>query len=375
MGNAEKLNELYTKMVQSNETGTEEVVNEPTESTDDSEEIGSSDSTEETQEVEVIEDSVEVDNESQETVEDTEASTDPQEVDNDEDVEIFDDWDSVSTETLEPSQTNDLDYSELSKELGLEISNREQLALTVKKLQEKSEKEPDYSELPQKLQEAVKLAKEGQDFEELFKAPEGVVDHKLYDDEMLLVNQYAEIFKDDSGKVNEEELREYIDEMSDTQRKVEARKIRVDLDRYNQSLVDKRDQEVIAERQMAEQKLKSAVEGFDGYSGFKATPNHKKDIFNAISTGKAAEELFYDANGNYDFNKICELYFIKTNFEKMKSFLVNKAKNQTRKQDFENISNANVEGPRQEQVGVGEAPKKGKLDIWLEELQSKHKLN
>lgn len=366
-----ELNDLYQKLADEQKDVSKEEVKD---SIDTDKQDGSSDSTDDIEEDEIEVPVDEVDNEQQESEESTESPTDQEIADNGEDVDIFEDWDSESPSDVVQDSEIKIDYSELSKELGLEFNSKDELASVITDLKKRAEAEPDYSDLPEVLRDAVKMAKEGQDFSVLFDQPDGIIDHTMYDDHRLLKEQYAEFFADSDGKIDEEGLDEYIDEMSDVQKRLEVKKIRVGIDQYNERLKAEKKQAALESRKIAETELKNAISELKEVKGFKVTPNHKKEMFSAISSGEAAKEMFFKDDGSYDMGKLSEVYFIYKNFDKIKNFLVSRARNQTRKEDFENISNADVSNPRQTQVNPADNPKRTGFDMWLEELQAKHNI-
>ena len=299
--------------------------------------------------------------------EDPDKSTDP---------DLFDDWfDDPTPDTPDKDEPEPTvpDYTELAKEIGLEVESKEQLIESLKKIKEDAAKAEEFSKLPPDIVQAIELAKKNQDYKEVFKESDSI-DHSVYDDRTLLINQNAKFFTDKDGNVNVEALTEYVDEMTEVQQKIEAAKVREQIDQFNLAKREERIRQKREAAQRAELELKSTISEVNDVKGFKVTPQHKEEAFKAISSGEAMNEMFRKADGSYDMKKIFETYFIVKNFDKIKSYLVRRAKDDARVEDFRNISNADV-NTRQARPDVKPEENKDLASFYLDVLKQKAGLN
>lgn len=315
--------------------------------------------------------------ESEEVVEDQ--KDDPaveKEDDQEDDTFSFDDWDDEDQPEASSETVSEPDYSDLAKELGVQDASKEAIINKIKEIKESREVE-DTSDLPSVLQEAIALAKKGEDFNSLFQRPDGYIDHSLYDDEQLLMQQYSDVFREADGSVDVESLKDYLqNELTDTQKRVEARRLRNAIEKNNQFLEQQRSTAIRQQREQADKSLRDTLSGLEEIRGFKLRPSDKKEIYEKISSGQAAKEMFYKEDGTQDMRKSAELYFLYKNFDKIKNFLVTRAKNSARKEDFEKISNSTRGTSRSTNAAPDEGQKKkSSMDLWLEELQERAKQN
>jgi hypothetical protein len=292
--------------------------------------------------------------------------------------DLFSDWDidAVPADpTANENEPQSIDYTSITNELGIEINTNEDLINAYKKLKEDASKAEKYSKLPADIIAAVELANKGQDYTTVFKKSDAI-DHKSYDDRTLLLNQNSKYFTDPEGKVDMDGLSEYVDDMTEIQQTIEASKVREQIDEYN---LRKREEGVRTQqenRDRAQAELQSAISETSDIKGFKVTPQHKDDAMKNISSGEAVKEMFYKEDGkSYDMNKLFEVYFLYKNFDKMKSFLSRRAKDDVRKEDFNNVSNANI-NVSEHRTNVSDVTKPDSLtDVYLDVLKQKAGLN
>lgn len=283
---------------------------------------------------------------------------------------LFDEWDVDDTPVPEANAENIpiVDYSEIAKALEIEATTKEELVEHYKRLKEDALKAKDIENIPPELARAIDLAKQGQDYSVLFNN-DVAIDHSKIDDRNLLMNENAKYFTDPDGKLNEEALSEYIDDMTEITQKIESSKIRESIDNFNHSKKEEKIRDASDKRQKAQLELQRAISETNDIKGFKVTAQHKSEAMNKISTGEAIKEMFYKADGTYDMDKLFQTYFIVKNFDKMKSFMSRRAKDSTRQEDFNQVSNANINvrehTPQPEVSGP-----KNLVDDYLESLKS-----
>lgn len=289
------------------------------------------------------------------------------------DFDLFSDWDIEAVPADPTANENEpqvVDYSTLANELGIEAKTQGELIIAYNKLKEDASKAEKYSKLPADIIEAVELSNNGQDYTTVFKKSDAI-DHKIYDDRTLLLNQNSKYFTDPEGKVNMDGLSEYVDDMTEIQQKIEASKVREQIDEYN---LRKREDSVRSQqenRKTAQTELQRAISDTSDIKGFKVTPQHKEEAMKNISSGEAVKEMFYKEDGkSYDMNKLFEVYFLYKNFDKMKSFLSRRVKDDVRKEDFNNVSNADI-NVSEHRTNVSDIKKPESLtDVYLEHLKS-----
>jgi hypothetical protein len=269
------------------------------------------------------------------------------------------------------------DYSELAKELGLEAGTKQEILDQYSKLREDALAAQEYKDLPYELAQAIEMAKKGQDYTSLFERSSDI-DHSKFDDRTLLMNENARYFQDPEGNIDTDALAEYVDDMTEVQQKIEARKVRENIDNFNLTQREKRVQENQRRAQAAQSELQTTINQTEEIKGYKVRPEDKAQAIKDITSGQAMKEMFYKEDGKtYDMGKIFEIYFLKKNFDSITSFLKNKSANQAKANDFKSISNAkdssrsvlpNVESPK---------PRSGDdlADLLLNELKSKAGIN
>lgn len=293
------------------------------------------------------------------------------------DVSVSDDdwWKVDQNEPTTPQTPNinePLSYETLAKELGLQSQTKEDLINEYKRLREEAQKVGEYKDLPSDLAQAIKMAKNNEDYTALFKQQVGV-DHKAFDDKTLLINQNAKYFTDPAGQVDKEALYEYVEDMTPIQQKIEASKIREQIEDYNQRVRENALRAEYEKKQLIQNELTKAISETNNVKGFTVTPEHKTEALNKISTGEAVKEMFYKSDGkSYDMNKLFEVYFIYKNFDKIKTFLTRRATDAVKKEEFNKISNANINAPQHSTNVAKGAQKSDYLSDYIEMLNRRN---
>ena len=268
-----------------------------------------------------------------------------------EDDGVFSDWDDQEDDT--PVENKEI-ISEISKAIGLESSNTEDIVNEFNSIKSENEQlkaqieQNPYEGLPESLTEAIQVAKEGGDFLEYLGIAE--VDYSGISDEDLLISQVRPYFSE--GETGDEEAKDWIDSMNDAEIKIQAGRLRQTLNEEMESrkhAIKQRTQQQKEEQNQAmlaeKQKLRESIESLDSIADFKLTKSHKNRIYEDISNGKISTELFGFSEGKQaDYKKMAETYFKARYFDKIVSYLRSSTANQTKKKILEETSNANLNG-------------------------------
>lgn len=96
-----------------------------------------------------------------------------------------------------------------------------------------------------------------------------------------------------------------------------------------------------AERKVrADKELRSTLDKVDKIAGLSLKSHHKQDIYDAITTGRMQQELFYSKeSGDYDYQSMIETYFVKKNLPKILSHVQKVTSSDTLRQHLKETSN------------------------------------
>jgi len=229
------------------------------------------------------------------------------------------DWDDEAEEK-EQEQSND--FSELTKELGF---NKVEELIDAFKQQKEA-----FESIPADLRAAIELAKKGGDYLELLKV--STIDYDQIPDRDLVYHNLRDYFE------SEEELEEYIDDMGEVDMKIRAKQLRNSLKAEQESASQRLEQESRLRKQEAEKKLKSSIEGISSVKGFKLKPSHKKAILDDFQSGNI-NNVFY-ADG--DYSKMVENAFKVKYFDSIVDYMRQRVSNDTKREMINDISNPNL---------------------------------
>lgn len=303
----------------------------------------------------------------------TATPTSEDETDSDGDMLLEEDinLDDYSTEEPEAVESS-FDFSKLSNDLGFEVKGKDDLVSRFKELNEQlkskeAELESASSSIPEDLKGAIKLAKDGGDYLEYLKISS--VDYNNIDEVELFEYEVSQLFTDSKGNVDTEGLEEYLDSLSDVDKKLKGRELKSQYVQKQQATIAQLERQAAEKKATADKALKQAVDSMNNVAGFKVNPSQKSKLFNDISTGKMVSSLFYDKNGNYDFNKIAENYFKILNFDKIQNFYKQRVKANTKKEILNETTNSNVTA-KQELANPGSNTRsQSPLDSYLAALK------
>src|SRR5690606_30197611 len=202
------------------------------------------------------------------------------------------------------------------KDIGIEAKDPVEFKEKLKKLQ--TPQEDALAGVDEKLKKAIELSKKGADYLSLLGI--STVDYskinptQLYESSVLSDPNYSD-----------EEKTELLDSLSPLQKKERGLQLRSEYERAQKAQISQFEQSVAAmeaskaERKMkADKELKSTLDKVEKIAGLSLKAHHKTDIYEAITTGRMQQELFYDKkSGEYDYQSMIETYFIKKNLDKI----------------------------------------------------------
>jgi len=239
----------------------------------------------------------------------------------DEDPIIIEDWD--LEDPVEPDSDPVFDYSVLSQEIGIEANTKEDLVSKLNKIKDENKKlKEDLVNKPVETQ--------------------NLVDYDKYSPKDYFIEASRELFLDEKGNVDTEALNVFVDEQDPNMVNMQGNMIKK---QYVQAQEDQMAREQVLteqKRQMADASLKSAIKEFDSFNGFKVKDNHKDQLYNDISTGKAMKEMFYTKDGEYDMSKVVKAYFYYKNGEKLEAYRSQRSKNDAMRNILDSSTNADL---------------------------------
>lgn len=230
------------------------------------------------------------------------------------------------------------ELSPLVSELGLEeVKSADDLLAKVKEYKAKAaEVETIFAD--ELLKEANELAKQGVNPLEYL----GVVsvNYDEIPDEQFLTTYYSTLLP------TKEEVEEYIAEMSDKMKKIEASKIR---NEYKLQQETQKEAIVLKAKKQKEDfdfGVRKAVESLNAVSKVKVNDQEKAKLLKAMTAwddkAKATEfqkKYFLDDKGNPDFNKMAQSAAKLELFDKLVGVVEKTSKNQGKKEVINNLSN------------------------------------
>jgi len=267
----------------------------------------------------------------EEEIESTEPVVEPEDI-------IIDEWD--TTPVIEAETNTEVDYTALGTELGFEVTSKESLVTKVKELSEQASIDP-LARVPEQLKKAIDLAQKGGDYLRFLGVTD--VDYSKIDDRTLLENDLAQHFQDETGVVDKEALQDYMESIDEVDLGIRAKQLKSQLIYAQAQESDKLQMEASQRQAVAEQDLKRVIKSVDEIRGFKLNPNHKKMLFDGISSGDMIAEMFYGKDGQLDFDKAVKIYFDYKYGDKANTVLRQRANTAAKKQVLKELGNVNVE--------------------------------
>ncbi len=353
----DKLNEIYSDLSKSFEE-TEPVVKDDTQEEVEIQEEVVEDVEEE------VEQEAEADSETEPEVESTEETS----ADETEEIDDFiEEWDESSDE--EEITQNSIDFEQLSKDLNIEVKSKEELLTQFNDLKDKvSEYESQsnqYNDLPQNLQSAIDIAKQGGDYMSYLDV--GAVDYDKIGDRDILEFHYQGMFE--NSEEGRDQLFGYLDGMSDAQIKVNAMQVKNQLKAEQESRMSMIQEQSNKDKQKLVDGVSDAASKLEKVGDFKVSPTHRNRIKKSILDGSLSEFINGGKNGQYDFNKMVENAFKIYYFDSITSYLKTKTSNSTKRQIIEDTSNATVKRPARKPETTKNKP--SGLDFMINSLKQR----
>ena len=248
---------------------------------------------------------------------------DPEPVNND--PIIIEDWDLDPADPVDPIEPADpvVDYSVLSQEIGIEATTKEDLVSKLNAIKDEN------SRLKENLaSKPVETLNQ--------------VDYDKYSPKEFFIEASKELFTDDKGAVDTEALNTFIEDQDPNMVNMQGNMIKKQYVQVQQDQIAR--EQVLAEqkRLQADTSLKSAIKEFDTFNGFKVKDNHKDELFNDISTGKAMKDMFYTKDGEYDMSKVVKAYFYYKNGEKLEAYRAQRANTTATRNILNSSTNADL---------------------------------
>jgi hypothetical protein len=284
---------------------------------------------------------------------------------------IVDDWDlpeegGGSEPTIVNTEVEAI--SRIVKDLNLDgISTLEELKSKISETLKPKEEVTDnqgLGDIPEVLREAISIAKDGGNFMDYLGI--AAVDYESVDDYSLLAHNYAPHFTGPDGKVNEEKLSEYLEDLSDADIQIRASEMRNGYKTAQASRIADMKNLANTERYRNRENLKETINSTQEIAGFKLNLNHKNELFNEIASGNLMKNLFYTKDGKYDYKKIVDLAFKAKYFDKIKNHYQLVAKTSAKREMLTELGNPEVQRPG-EKPNPNPTAKSG-LDLYVEQL-------
>ena len=280
------------------------------------------------------------------------------------------DWD-TDPNAAAPDKTSGIPdnteiFNELGSALGLEkVSTKEDLIKAASALAEKA-KGPDTSNIHPELLKAIELSKSGGDFYEYLKITS--VDYSKADPVTLYEDYVIDQLTDANGNVNEDEVNDYLDTMKESEKRLKGIELQKRLVYEQGRKVKEIETEAIQKKEKQDADLKAALGHLQEVDGFKLSDSHRKEVFSWV-TGKMMKDLFYGPDGNLDPEKVAKVAFRNLYHDKVHSYQVNRIKNATKREFYEDITNAQIKAPT---TLTNPTPKKGyDISNYISELEQK----
>jgi hypothetical protein len=273
---------------------------------------------------------------------------------------VFSDWDSApatqvaATQASQPVEI----FSELGKVLGLEkVESKEALvkALENYKLEvEKAKSGIDKAQIRPELLKAIELDQKGGDYKEFLGL--STVDYAKADPVELYEDYVIDRMADANGTVDTDKVNDFLDGLSDTDKKLRGLELQRQLINEQQRRVSEIELDATRKREESDTKLRSALGGLSEVDGFKVDDKHRREVFDWVSSGKIMRDLFYGSDGNLDPAKVAKIAFRNLYHERLDAYQKSKIRNTVKRELINDISNPQITSPAKP---VNPTPKTG----------------
>ena len=264
----------------------------------------------------------------------------------DEKLAVVDDWDSVPVvpEVKVPEVDTKIAeaslFAELSKAIGADIKAKEDI---VKLFNETKAKTIDTQKIPAELNKAIELASKGADYLEYLKV--STVDYKNADPAQLYEDYIIDTAADANGQVDSEKVNDYLNSLPEFEKELRGKDLQKRLIAEQNRRTAEIEQDAIRAREKYDAELKSALSGLTEIDGWKVGDNHRRELFDWISSGSITRDLFYTADGHFDPAKAAKVAFRNKYYDKLDAYQKTKIRNATKREILKDITNAEIVTP------------------------------
>ena len=212
--------------------------------------------------------------------------------------------------------TDDVDFSAVSKALGIEGTSLSDITKEYSSLQEKvSEYEEKLSKIDESspyanedIAKMNEIAQNGGDYKSYLELSQ--VDYDLVEDGHLLQHEFGQLFQDDV-----EGLQNYLSGMNPADAKVKAAEIRNKLKMDQQAQMQSIQRDAAEKKARVDADIRGALDGTKELFGMKITPGVKKDLYNNITTQVFMNKIFYKKDGTLNPEGIVKAAFLIDNIK------------------------------------------------------------
>ena len=243
-------------------------------------------------------------------------------------------------------------YNDLSKALGQEVKSTEDLVQLFKAESVKAKAWQD--SLPSELKKAIDLASKGGDYLEYLKV--NTVDYSSADPVELYEDYVIDSAADKDGNVDSEKVNEYLNGLDDFEKRLRGQDLQRRLVAEQKRRSVEIEQEAVRTKEKYDTELKSVLRGFNEIDGFKVDDNHRRELFEWISSGGIMKDLFYTADGQFDAAKAAKVAFRNKYYDKLDTYHKTKIRNATKREVLKDITNQQMTTPSK---FADPTPKKG----------------
>ena len=253
--------------------------------------------------------------------------------------------------TPETPETPVIDFKDISKTLGKDITSLEQLTTEVKGLKD-AQPSDTLAGIPDDLKMAVEIARKDGDYKSYLNLSQTDEYLKGLDSKQLYINKAAELFKNADGTVDKEQLAIHLENVDEVSQVMQGDQLKAQLlagQEVKRAATEQSMRDSLRER---ETRLNLALSQMTEIRGFKLGDPHKAAIKDGVLSGKMISEMFYGADGNMDYVKVAERYFDYKYGEKANNFLRQQVQSQTKIEMLDKIGNADVVTPTPDVITV-----------------------
>jgi len=282
-------------------------------------------------------------------------------------------WLDESEEAVEEKKDGDFElYSDIAGALGVEsFGDKDTVINHLKELQDSKvnlEKElaAAKEETPfanDDIKIANELAKGGGDFQKYLELSN--IDYNGIEDDLLLTEIVAKPHLGD----NPEEIQNFLNGLTDSQKKIEANRIRKELSDKDaakkQGILDN----ARNQKESMDNGIKDVLKGTKSMYGLEMTGHMKKKSFESLTSEKGLFSHIIGKDGQVDYKKAVEAQFILSNFKDIVSTALTNERNKSKAEEFKEVTKPNMN----QQKGSTSAPKKenkGAVQNWLDGMRN-----